>query len=69
MRRIALPIALSAWHKLCDEDAQAATEYALFTSFVIFGMSFGLGGFLPAMFKAYEHYVHGFWMVLSLPIP
>ena len=55
--------------KLRDEGGQAATEYALFTFFVIFGMSFGLGGFLPAMFKAYEHYVHGFWMVLSLPIP
>ncbi|HEY3449154.1 MAG TPA: hypothetical protein VGK67_22545 [Myxococcales bacterium] len=62
-------LARAIWQKLREEDGQAATEYALFTFFVIFGLSFGLGGFLPAMFKAYEHYVHGFWMVLSLPVP
>jgi Flp pilus assembly pilin Flp len=51
------------------EDGQAATEYSLFTGFVIFGAALGLGGFLPAMFAAYQHYVHGYWLVLSLPIP
>lgn len=54
---------------LRSESGQAATEYSMFTAFVIFGAAVGLGGFLPAMFAAYQHYVHGYWLVLSLPIP
>ena len=59
----------SALAALRSEEGQAATEYSLFTAFVIFGAALGLGGFLPAMFAAYQHYIYGYWLLLSLPIP
>jgi len=52
-----------------SERGQAMTEYAIFTAAMLVGGGVALGGFLPVALQAYEHYIHGFWLVLGLPVP
>ncbi len=51
------------------ESGQSSAEYSFLTLFLLIGTAAGVAGFLPASFQAYEAYVHGFWLVLGLPIP
>jgi Flp pilus assembly pilin Flp len=57
------------WALWRDQSGQAVVEYSMFTFFVFVGIGVGVLGFLPAALKAYEIYVHGFYLMLSLPLP
>ncbi len=52
-----------------SQAGQAMTEYAIFTAAMMVGSGVALGAFLPLALRAYQHYIHGYWMVLGLPIP
>lgn len=54
---------------LRDENAQAVAEYSVMM-FWFFAMGVATWfGVVPSMLKAYEIYMHGFWLVLGLPVP
>ncbi|MCG3172040.1 MAG: hypothetical protein GMKNLPBB_00185 [Myxococcota bacterium] len=48
---------------------QAMSEYIIMTFALLFGVGLIGSKFLPTMLKAYQIYIDGFMMILSLPFP
>jgi len=69
MANLAWPTRASGRGARSGERGQASAEYALFTLLLLAGAGLGLGGFVPTILGAYEHYLGGFWLLLGLPFP
>ena len=58
--------------RLLDDSGQAAVEYAVMTSYLLvagLGLGAGLLSFAPEMLNAFQIYIDGFYLCLSVPLP
>jgi hypothetical protein len=55
--------------RLDNEEGQGTTEYALVSAGIIVGGGASLLLFAPRAIEAFDAYVHGFYLLLGLPVP